>query len=248
MTQKHKTADLSVVVVQAYATQSLQLQRLNHYSYTCTLSLTHSLTHSPTHPLTHSLTHPLTHSLTHSLMGCRPEINVRDTAFKRGTAYLERYCLLIAFTSFLERTKGSDITFQASQGSFMWSASLRVLLCYSICQGVFNAVCVCQGCSSVFCICQDDAIHSASAGLFSGCQHLTGCASVISICQGTVKLSASARHFLCYCSSVVMIKGGLCSNLPLYSEVVQPTLRFYVCFQIFDFCLLHCWQTACLCN
>ncbi|KAL3150044.1 hypothetical protein ABBQ38_013395 [Trebouxia sp. C0009 RCD-2024] len=44
----------------------------------------------------------------------RPEINVRDTAFKRGTAYLERYCLLIAFTSFLERTKGSDITFQAS--------------------------------------------------------------------------------------------------------------------------------------
>ena len=45
---------------------------------------------------------------------CRPEINVRDTAFKRGTAYLERYCLLIAFTSFLERTKGSDITFQAS--------------------------------------------------------------------------------------------------------------------------------------
>lgn len=42
----------------------------------------------------------------------RPEINVRDTAFKRGTAYLERYCLLIAFTSFLERTKGSDITFK----------------------------------------------------------------------------------------------------------------------------------------
>ena len=26
---------------------------------------------------------------------------------------MERYCLLIAFTSFLERTKGSDITFQA---------------------------------------------------------------------------------------------------------------------------------------
>ena len=42
----------------------------------------------------------------------RPEINVRDTAFKRGTAYLERYCLLIAFTSYLERTRGSDITFQ----------------------------------------------------------------------------------------------------------------------------------------
>ena len=49
---------------------------------------------------------------------CRPEINVRDTAFKRGTAYLERYCLLIAFTSFLERTKGSDITFQASSSHY----------------------------------------------------------------------------------------------------------------------------------
>ena len=47
------------------------------------------------------------------IKSCRPEINVRDTAFKRGTAYLERYCLLIAFTSFLERTKGTDITFQA---------------------------------------------------------------------------------------------------------------------------------------
>lgn len=58
---------------------------------------------------------------------CRPEINVRDTAFKRGTAYLERYCLLIAFTSYLERTKGSDITFQACLFlSILHSAALNL--------------------------------------------------------------------------------------------------------------------------
>ena len=53
----------------------------------------------------------------HCLVHGRPEINVRDTAFKRGAAYLERYCLLIAFTSYLDRTRGSDITFQASTAS-----------------------------------------------------------------------------------------------------------------------------------
>ena len=35
----------------------------------------------------------------------RPEINVRHTAFKRGIAYLERYCLLIAFAGFLARVQ-----------------------------------------------------------------------------------------------------------------------------------------------
>ncbi|KAK9808828.1 hypothetical protein WJX72_004439 [[Myrmecia] bisecta] len=44
----------------------------------------------------------------------RPEINVRHTAFKRGSAYLERYCLLIAFTAFLERSLqlGTTMTFR----------------------------------------------------------------------------------------------------------------------------------------
>jgi len=39
----------------------------------------------------------------------RPEIQVRHTAFKRGSAYLERYCLLIAFTAYLDdcRRKGT---------------------------------------------------------------------------------------------------------------------------------------------
>lgn len=31
----------------------------------------------------------------------RPEINARSTAYKRGIAYLERYCLLIAFQAYL---------------------------------------------------------------------------------------------------------------------------------------------------
>lgn len=34
---------------------------------------------------------------------CRPEINVRHSAFTRGAAYLERYCLLISFAAFMER-------------------------------------------------------------------------------------------------------------------------------------------------
>lgn len=44
---------------------------------------------------------------------CRPEIQARHTAFKRGSAYLERYCLLIAFTAYLEMAMrtGSDVTF-----------------------------------------------------------------------------------------------------------------------------------------
>ncbi len=44
----------------------------------------------------------------------RPEIQVRHTAFKRGSAYLERYCMLIAFTAYLEdcRRRNSDVTFE----------------------------------------------------------------------------------------------------------------------------------------
>ncbi|KAK9839780.1 hypothetical protein WJX81_000925 [Elliptochloris bilobata] len=37
----------------------------------------------------------------------RPEINVRHTAFKRGSAYLERYCMLITFAAYLERNRPS---------------------------------------------------------------------------------------------------------------------------------------------
>ncbi len=45
---------------------------------------------------------------------CRPEIQVRHTAFKRGSAYLERYCLLIAFTAYLEdcRRRQLSTTFE----------------------------------------------------------------------------------------------------------------------------------------
>ena len=45
---------------------------------------------------------------------CRPEINVRHSAFTRGAAYLERYCLLISFAAFLERAMdglGAERTF-----------------------------------------------------------------------------------------------------------------------------------------
>ena len=49
----------------------------------------------PTHPLHHlTLCHP---TLTH-----RPELNARHNAFQRGSAYLERYCMTIAFTSYLQ--------------------------------------------------------------------------------------------------------------------------------------------------
>lgn len=73
---------------------------------------------------------------------------MRDTAFKRGTAYLERYCLLIAFTSFLERTKGSDITFQASPGYFYAASICRreqlvlvnLLAAFTLSQTVFLAL------------------------------------------------------------------------------------------------------------
>ena len=49
--------------------------------------------------------HTLPQRLPTSWVPCRPEINVRHTAFKRGIAYLERYCLLIAFASFLARVQ-----------------------------------------------------------------------------------------------------------------------------------------------
>lgn len=35
----------------------------------------------------------------------RPEINVRHTAFRRGSAYLERYCMLITFDVYLEEMR-----------------------------------------------------------------------------------------------------------------------------------------------
>lgn len=53
--------------------------------------------------------------LAHSIMlACRPELQARHTAFKRGSAYLERYCLLIAFTAYLEAAQrtGADMTFE----------------------------------------------------------------------------------------------------------------------------------------
>ena len=46
---------------------------------------------------------------------CRPEINVRDTAFRRGSTYLERYCMLIIFAAYLEaqrRGRLAKLTFQ----------------------------------------------------------------------------------------------------------------------------------------
>jgi len=48
------------------------------------------------------------------LLACRPELQARHTAFKRGSAYLERYCLLIAFTAYLEAAQrtGADMTFE----------------------------------------------------------------------------------------------------------------------------------------
>ena len=128
-------------------------------------------------------------------MGCRPEINVRDTAFKRGTAYLERYCLLIAFTSFLERTKGSDITFQASQRILMLLASHVLMLL----PGWRHAVDICQSCSCIIGICRASVIQSASSRVSSCWQHWPNCSSVNSYCQGNVILSASASLFTCHC-------------------------------------------------
>lgn len=44
----------------------------------------------------------------------RPELQARHTAFQRGAAYLERYCMLIAFTSYLElcQKRGRRQTFE----------------------------------------------------------------------------------------------------------------------------------------
>lgn len=49
----------------------------------------------------------------------RPEIQARHTAFKRGSAYLERYCLLIAFTAYLEdcRRRRLSTTFEDWMGA-----------------------------------------------------------------------------------------------------------------------------------
>ena len=44
--------------------------------------------------------------------GDRPEVQARHAAFKRGSAYLERYSLLIAFTAYLEaQRRGGDVAF-----------------------------------------------------------------------------------------------------------------------------------------
>lgn len=53
------------------------------------------------------------------LTSYRPEINVRHTAFKRGSAYLERYCMLITFAAYLERNRPSGHTLSFRQ----WVAS-----------------------------------------------------------------------------------------------------------------------------
>ena len=44
---------------------------------------------------------------------------MRHTAFKRGSAYLERYCMLIAFAAYLERNRPSGYTLSFRQ----WVAS-----------------------------------------------------------------------------------------------------------------------------
>ncbi len=65
---------------------------------------------APPHP--DHLTNPV-------LTSYRPEINVRHTAFKRGSAYLERYCMLITFAAYLERNRPSGHTLSFRQ----WVAS-----------------------------------------------------------------------------------------------------------------------------
>lgn len=52
----------------------------------------------------------------------RPELQARHTAFQRGSAYLERYCMLIAFAAYLElcQKRGRRLTFE-------------VILCIIIC-------------------------------------------------------------------------------------------------------------------
>ncbi|PSC67685.1 paladin isoform X1 [Micractinium conductrix] len=44
----------------------------------------------------------------------RPEIQARHNAFQRGSAYLERYCMLIVFTAYLQycRARGRRLTFE----------------------------------------------------------------------------------------------------------------------------------------
>ncbi len=81
---------LLVVVVVVFFGVSLCLSWLY-----CTPSyvLPSTYTYTPTHTYIHPRTP------THSFF--RPEINARSTAYKRGIAYLERYCLLIAFQAYL---------------------------------------------------------------------------------------------------------------------------------------------------
>lgn len=53
----------------------------------------------------------------------RPEMQQRHSAFKKGSAYLERYCLLIAFSYYLEHVgPESGTSFSA------WAASRPDLL------------------------------------------------------------------------------------------------------------------------
>ena len=47
----------------------------------------------------------------------RPEMQQRHAAFKRGSAYLERYCQLIAFAFYLEHVGPESCTFADWLGS-----------------------------------------------------------------------------------------------------------------------------------
>jgi hypothetical protein len=51
----------------------------------------------------------------------RPEVNQRHAAFSRGSAYLERYCLLIAFAAYLEQHNPSASS--SPLGFSRWLAS-----------------------------------------------------------------------------------------------------------------------------
>ena len=55
----------------------------------------------------------------------RPEIQARHNAFQRGSAYLERYCMLIVFTAYLQVCGGARAG--AMRGCLAcWTLSLRL--------------------------------------------------------------------------------------------------------------------------
>jgi hypothetical protein len=64
----------------------------------------------------------------------RPELQARHTAFQRGSAYLERYCMLIAFTAYLElcQKRGRRLTFEVGRNCSLtrvWEDCVRRLAC-----------------------------------------------------------------------------------------------------------------------